>query len=82
LPAGDHIQGLNQPERRAAPLEVVGVMVHFEIYIARQEVGEEADADFEVDQLAGEGQVLPLGLRQEPASGRKIATEQRYKPSF
>jgi hypothetical protein len=26
--------------------------------------------------------VLPLGLRQEPASGRKIATEQRYKPSF
>ncbi len=42
--------------RGAAAVQVVAVAVDLEVRVARQEIGEEADADLERDQLSRDGQ--------------------------
>ena len=71
------LDGFDQFELGAAAVEIVAFAVHLEISIARQEISQEADADFERDELAGKSQMLffrPLSGNQPPTRDNRAPT--------
>jgi hypothetical protein len=57
--------GLDQFELGAAAVQIVAFAMHLEIGVARQKIRQEAEADFEGDEFAGERQEVFFRRRQE-----------------
>ena len=70
---------LEQLELRAAAVKVVFGSARFVILVAVEEVGQEAHALFERDQLAGGHQMGALGRGEHLAGGFEISAGQGLK---